>query len=735
MRWIDLKLAASEIKQAVTDARAEEKPSPFFFVVGAGISSPPIPLASEIQEHCKELAAGRGRSDTLDSTSPADQYSHWFSEAFPQSAQRQRYLRELIQKQFISRANFRLAHLMLDRTVASLVVTTNFDDFLSRALSLFGTAHIVCDHPKTVERIDPQSDDIQIVHLHGSYWFYDCCNLTGEMARRAQPSTTSSKTMAQLLDTVFWSHSPLVLGYSGWDGDVFMSALKRRLTSGLATNLYWFCYDRASARRLQDALKDFDTESVVLVTPPERKAAGPRDQKALSPGLTQEVDAREPALPATAVLDELIQAFKLEPPKLTLDPLGFFAKQLRDALLGDPNELANDVYSIQSVIDRVERANQLQAAKPKNAIETALEEMRDARRRSDFGGAVRTVKALPLDELKEDQLREIFTVMMDAGRGLEDVSPENLESYSLAASIGDRLIHADGTAAPEVLNGIALALRFTALALERLDRATEALPVFDEVVQRFGDTQELWLRTQAAIALRSKGVTLAKLWRQQEAIAVFDEVVSRFGKAQELGIREQTAMALRSRALALATLGRHEESMRSFDEVVGQFGNAPEVALRAQAAMAMVDLGRVLGRRAHNEDAIVVFDSVDAQFGSDAKVAIQAQVATALNQKGSILRLLERPEQAIAVFDNVLLRFGNAAEAGIREEAAQALLSKGATLDGLNRHAEAVNVYHELIERFGGATENVFRDLVGDAEFFKSHAADGGDASAAKPGS
>ena len=61
-------------------------------------------------------------------------------------------------------------------------------------------------------------------------------------------------------------------------------------------------------------------------------------------------------MPAAAVLDELIQAFQLEPPALTRDPLGFFARQLRDALLGDrPSESVSDVYSIQSVIDRVER--------------------------------------------------------------------------------------------------------------------------------------------------------------------------------------------------------------------------------------------------------------------------------------------------------------------------------------------------------------------------------------------
>src|SRR5438552_1331145 len=151
MRWIDLKLAAGEIRQAVADAHNQDKGSPFFFVAGAGVSYPPLPLAAQIQEHCKEIAAQQGRSATPENASPAGQYSHWFQEAYPQPAQRQRYLRELMQKQFISRANFRLAHLLLDRTVASLVVTTNFDDFLSRALSLFGRPHIVCDHPRTVE--------------------------------------------------------------------------------------------------------------------------------------------------------------------------------------------------------------------------------------------------------------------------------------------------------------------------------------------------------------------------------------------------------------------------------------------------------------------------------------------------------------------------------------------------------------------------------------------------------
>jgi hypothetical protein len=95
------------------------------------------------------------------------------------------------------------------------VVTTNFDDFITRALRLFGEEPAVCDHPRTVGRIDPESNDIQLVHVHGSYLFYDCANLRGELSDRAQPDEETSLTMVGLLDGLLWSRSPLVVGRRG----------------------------------------------------------------------------------------------------------------------------------------------------------------------------------------------------------------------------------------------------------------------------------------------------------------------------------------------------------------------------------------------------------------------------------------------------------------------------------------------------------------------------------------
>ena len=114
-----------------------------------------------------------------------------------------------------------------DGVIARTVFTTNFDDLLAKALALFGQRPNVCDHPLTVPRMTTDTNLAQIIHVHGSYSFYDCCNLVHDIADRSQNYLMSLK-----LDEFLQSHSPLVIGYSGWERDIIMSALKRRLASG-----------------------------------------------------------------------------------------------------------------------------------------------------------------------------------------------------------------------------------------------------------------------------------------------------------------------------------------------------------------------------------------------------------------------------------------------------------------------------------------------------------------------
>jgi len=99
------------LAEAVRQIRAtcDRHERPFFFLVGAGVSHPPVPLALAIIDDCKRRAQEYGPVADSPSKGPADAYSYWFQRAHPSPADRQAYLRQLIEGKFISHANFRLA--------------------------------------------------------------------------------------------------------------------------------------------------------------------------------------------------------------------------------------------------------------------------------------------------------------------------------------------------------------------------------------------------------------------------------------------------------------------------------------------------------------------------------------------------------------------------------------------------------------------------------------------------
>ena len=431
-------------------------------------------------------------------------------------------MREIIEGRPITHANFRLAHLLLNHTVSNIVVTTNFDDFLSKALSLFGKPHIVCDHPQTVGRINPMKQILQIVHLHGSYWFYDCCNLRGELESRAEQSTQTTSTMASLLDMIFWDRSPLIIGYSGWEGDVFMEALKRRLARPLGTNVYWFCYRRSTVDSIPDHFKNNPNIRFVVVNkqsiPQTGNHAIAMEQKIDPPQESaEEIETKgmatkrddEPTLSADTVLAKLIQAFKLDAPDLTKDPLGFYAARLEDSLpKGEASDTDTDIYAIKAVIERVRIAKQREddetgekAIKPS---EVTLEQVRDAVRRADYGSAVRLGVQIQLGNLSAPELEELVDAMSSTAVGLFDNPEEEISAYDLVVSVRDELSRRKIAESPALTNLVARALFNKGARLGTLQRSEEAIATYDELL-RYQEGTDPTLRKIVARGLRNKG--------------------------------------------------------------------------------------------------------------------------------------------------------------------------------------------------------------------------------------
>lgn len=422
---LDLNPAVMEIRQACDELGTEAHRSPFFFVVGAGISYPPVPLAANIIDHCQSIAKRYNRAEPPDGQETLDEYSHWFSRAYPGARQRQQFLRSLIESKPLSLSSLRLAHLLSARKLTNLVVTTNFDDFIARALRLFGEEPAVCDHPRTVGRIDRERADIQIVHVHGSYLFYDCANLRGEVTGRARIDEETSFTMVGLLDSLLWTRSPLVIGYSGWEGDVVMSALKRRLRGGnpLAQSVYWFCYRRNDRARLPAWLRDSpDVRFVVPVEPVPEPATSVRTGIEARTGARGADQQPEPTLPAFMVFDQLNRKFDIGKPALFDNPIEYFAQNLQ-AALPEAEGPAGDPYGFKALIDLLRRASQEfgKVRRATRGLAADLDRLRALMRESQYPEAAGLLaKLLParLSKFTSVERREVLHAANLAGSAL-----------------------------------------------------------------------------------------------------------------------------------------------------------------------------------------------------------------------------------------------------------------------------------------------------------------------------
>jgi tetratricopeptide (TPR) repeat protein len=140
-----------------------------------------------------------------------------------------------------------------------------------------------------------------------------------------------------------------------------------------------------------------------------------------------------------------------------------------------------------------------------------------------------------------------------------------------------------------------------------------------------------------AMALFNAGVALGALDRREQEIAVYDELIDRFGASDETGVRDVVAKTLLNKGFRLGQQGRHGEEIAVYDVLIHRFGAATEAALREQVAKALVNKGSRLGALQRVEEAIAVYDEVIRRYGEASETALREQVAMAKNGKGFAL--------------------------------------------------------------------------------------------------
>ena len=265
---------------------------------------------------------------------------------------------------------------------------------------------------------------------------------------------------------------------------------------------------------------------------------------------------------------------------------------------------------------------------------------------------------------------------------------------------------------PAVLEWVAKSLVNKGLALRQLGRLSAALAAWDDLVVRFEGGATPALLESVARALVMKAGALAAANRLEDALIAYDEVVNRFGQSQMPVLHDLVAMALGNKGLVLLRLNRTKDALTVWEEVERRFWASERPAIVEQTAKALVNKGTALLELKRPYDALAAWAKVERRFGVGVTQNLDEALASALVNRGSVLSEMKRPEDALAVYNDIVSRFGGSDTPAVLAHVARALFGKGATLDGLNRPEEVLVVCDDVLRRFGTRQDPAFFYLV-----------------------
>ena len=306
----------------------------------------------------------------------------------------------------------------------------------------------------------------------------------------------------------------------------------------------------------------------------------------------------------------------------------------------------------------------------------------------------------------------LFLVVFYTDDEMKDMSI-NLDSEAMQSSTIREGIERAVAETPE------LGKFFPDMARSSIGKQSKQINVYDEIVERFGDSDTPELQVQVAVALVSKGVMRGQLGEVDAAIALCDEVVERFGDSDTPELQVQVAMALVNKGVARGQLGGTDVAIAIYDEVVERFGDSDAPELQVLVAGALVNKGVTRGQLGGADAAIALCDEVVERFGDSDTPELQVQVARALVNKGVTRRQLGEADAAIALYDEVVERFGDSDAPELQERVAKALFNKGVTRGQLGETDAEIAVYDEVAERFGDSDAPELQVQVAQALFNK----------------
>ena len=195
---------------------------------------------------------------------------------------------------------------------------------------------------------------------------------------------------------------------------------------------------------------------------------------------------------------------------------------------------------------------------------------------------------------------------------------------------------------------------------------------------------------QVARALMDEAQTLQEMGKWSEALEVYNHVIERLGGAGapeiERRVANEVAGALLHKIGLLLAAGRQDECIVACDAIVNRFGTHPGIADLLLIVIALFAKGMLHSNKGDSRRALDAYDQIlDRIDAAGETVALNSFVADAIHHKGLELIQLGKQDEAIVAFDEVVKLYAVSPEPRLAETIAGALVSKIVVLDQMDR--------------------------------------------------
>ena len=142
-----------------------------------------------------------------------------------------------------------------------------------------------------------------------------------------------------------------------------------------------------------------------------------------------------------------------------------------------------------------------------------------------------------------------------------------------------------------------------------------AIAACDEILDRFGDSDESEIQWWVATALFHKGNVGRELSDSEGAIAAYNEVVERFGNINSPEIQERVAVSLIFKGNTLEKLGDFGAAIAAYKEVVERFSDNSAPELQRWIARALADMGIAQTQVGRADEALDTCEELERRLG------------------------------------------------------------------------------------------------------------------------